>query len=268
MSTLLQISDTHFGTERPHVVQALLELNAKCRPDVVVLSGDITQRARRTQFAAARRFMTQLQAPHSIVLPGNHDIPLCNLFARVFTPYANFNREFGGDLNPVLDTPALLVIGVNTTRAARHTDGEVSAAQIERVAQRLQRASQQQLRIVVTHQPVLVIRDSDIKNLLHGHAAAIQAWSGAGADIVMGGHIHLPYVRPLADRFADLPRRLWAVQAGTAISCRVRSSTPNSVNVVRHELAPTNVCSVEKWDFDSATGKFIKAETHRLELDR
>ncbi len=185
MSTLLQISDTHFGTERPHVLQALLELNAACRPDVVVLSGDITQRARRSQFAAARRFMVRLQAPRSIVVPGNHDIPLFNVFARAFRPYANFNRAFGDDLEPLLDTPALLVIGVNTTRAARHTDGEVSAVQIERVAQRLQRASQQQLRIVVTHQPVLVIRDSDIANLLHGHAAAVKAWSGAGADILL-----------------------------------------------------------------------------------
>jgi predicted phosphodiesterase len=162
----------------------------------------------------------------------------------------------------------MLVIGVNTTRPARHTDGEISSAQVKRVAQRLRGASRQQLRIVVTHQPVLVIRDSDLGNLLHGHEAAVREWASAGADIIMGGHIHLPYVRALAERFSNLPRRLWAVQAGTAVSSRVRSSAPNSVNVVRRESLESDVCSVEKWDFSSEQEKFVHAETHRLELDR
>ena len=128
-------------------------------------------------------------------------------------------------------TPDLLVVCVNTTRAWRHKHGEVSSLQIERVARRLANAEAAQLRIVVVHQPVAVTRAEDVQNLLRGHEAALRRWAAAGADIVMGGHIHLPYVMPLH----DLARPLWAVQAGTAVSHRVRHGTPNSVNLIRWE---------------------------------
>ena len=268
MNTVLQISDTHFGTEQAPVMQALLELNRSLEPDVVVLSGDITQRARRSQFAAARRFVDQLKAPKLVTIPGNHDIPLFNLFARAFQPYVNYSREFGTDLEPELETQGLLIIGVNTTRPARHTDGEVSDEQAARVSARLAQASASQLRIVVTHQPVHVIRESDVTNLLHGHEKAVRAWSAAGADIIMGGHIHLPYVRSLADRFAGLSRRVWSVQAGTAVSYRVRDNQPNSVNVLRYPLGRSPVCRAERWDFDIRSGGFIPGETHELALER
>lgn len=268
MSVLLQISDTHFGTEQLPVLRALLALNRALQPAVIVVSGDITQRARRSQFAAARRFIDELQAPHLLMIPGNHDISLFNPLARLLYPYANYRRALGNELEPQIDMQRLLAIGLNTTRPSRHTDGEVSPAQIERVTTRLQRATREQLRIVVVHQPVHVIRDSDITNLLHGHEAAVRSWSQAGADIVMGGHIHLPYVRPLSDRFAALPRRLWAVQAGTAVSHRIRGNVPNSVNVVRHAPNAIEHCEVERWDFDAIGGSFRLKEQHLLELDR
>ena len=147
MTLLLQISDPHFGTERPGVVEALLQLAAREQPELVVLSGDITQRARRSQFTAARAFIDRLGAIPALVIPGNHDIPLFNLFARVLHPYANHRRVFGADLEPVFESRELLVIGLNTTRRARHTDGEVPAEQIERAARRLERATPLQLRV-------------------------------------------------------------------------------------------------------------------------
>jgi 3',5'-cyclic AMP phosphodiesterase CpdA len=269
VTTLLQISDTHFGTEQEPVVRALLELNREQQPDAVVLSGDITQRARRSQFAAARRFVDELAARGLVVIPGNHDIPLFNVFARVLHPYANYSRQFGTNLEPELETPSLLIVGVNTTRPARHTDGEISEQQIARVAARLARASNEQLRIVVTHQPVHIIRDSDRSNLLHGHRTAVHSWSGAGADIMMGGHIHLPYVRPLSERFTDLPRRVWSVQAGTAVSYRIRERQPNSVNVLRWPVATQRrTCTVERWDFDAGSATFRRGEVTTLDPER
>ena len=268
MNAVLQISDTHFGTERPHVVRALLELNRMMAPEVVVLSGDITQRARRSQFAAARQFVDRLEAANVVIVPGNHDIPLFNLFARAFHPYANYTRAFGSDLEPAFESESLLILGVNTTRASRHKDGEIADEQVARVSARLARASKRQLRIVVTHQPVHVIRDHDISNLLHGHEKAVRSWSAAGADIIMGGHIHLPYVRRLTDRFTDLSRRIWSVQAGTAVSHRVRSSHPNSVNVVHYPTDRAGGCRVERWDFDAASATFKIGEVHELELQR
>jgi 3',5'-cyclic AMP phosphodiesterase CpdA len=269
MSLLLQLSDTHFGTERLAVVEAVLQVVHEQGPDVVVLSGDITQRARRAQFRAARAFVDRLAVPATLVLPGNHDIPLFNLVARMFYPYANHQREFGRALEPVFASPDFLVIGVNTTRPSRHIDGEVSADQIRGVARRLRRATCEQLRIVVTHQPVHVTRPEEEENLLHGHREAVQEWAAAGVDLLMGGHIHLPYVRHLTERFNDLARSVWVVQAGTAVSTRVRHDAPNSLNLIRYTAADRPPrCVVERWDHRAAVHRFEPVECTEIRLAR
>lgn len=266
MSLLMQVSDTHFGTERDEVVDALVSFARASKPDVMVLSGDITQRARRAQFAAARAFCDRLGIAVQLVVPGNHDVPLFDVATRVLSPYRHYREFFGADLEPVLDTPDLLVLGVNCTRAWRHKHGEISRAQIGRIAERLGRASETQLKIVVTHQPVDVPTGSDENNLVRGHADAVHAWVAAGADILMGGHIHLPFVRPLSQRFPELKRSAWCVQAGTAVSERVRANRPNSVNLVRHE-AGSGKAVVERWDYATASG-FHCGERIELMLER
>jgi 3',5'-cyclic AMP phosphodiesterase CpdA len=265
MRTLLQISDPHFGTEQPPVLRALQALSRSIKPELVIVSGDITQRARRSQFAAARGFVEQLHAAHVVAIPGNHDIPLFNLFARIFHPYANYSREFGHHLEPSFEDEDALIVCLNTTRPSRHKDGEVSEDQIQRVSKRLRSASSRQLRVVVTHQPVHVIDDHDIPNLLHNRDAAVRAWSAAGVDLILGGHIHLPHVRPLSDRYTNLPRSGWTIQAGTAVSHRVRNNVPNSVNVIRPSFP---VCLVERWDFSADDAAFVLKSSHSLELAR
>ena len=249
MSVLLHISDTHFGTERPEVAEALVRMAVALGPDLVVLSGDITQRARRSQFADARRFVDRLPAP-TFALPGNHDIPLFNLWARAFHPYRNYSREFGTDLDPTFDLADMVMIGVKTTRRYRHKDGEVSGAQIASVVSRLHRAGPDRLRIVVTHQPAFVLRAEEQPNVLQGAASAIAAWAAAGADLILGGHIHLPFAAPLRRGYPDLPREVWIAQAGTAVSKRVRQDAPNSVNVIRYDrAAPQTHYTIERWDY-------------------
>ena len=267
MSIVLHLSDTHFGTENSVVSTALLNLAQEVQPDVAILSGDVTQRARRGQFAAARHFLNALAAPVKLVIPGNHDIPLFNLAARLFNPYGNYRRELGQELEPQFSNKDVLVIGVNTTRPRRHKDGEVSAQQIERVSQQLQRAQAHQLRIVAVHQPVFVERESDRENLLHGHVEAVKAWAEAGADLILSGHIHLAYVRNLNKQVYNLPRHVWTVSAGTAISKRVREGQPNSVNLIHYD--PVNlphVCKVDQMDFDATTSRFVIAKTTLMEL--
>ena len=176
--------------------------------------------------------------------------------ARFATHDAPYSAAFGSDLEPIFASDDLMVVCVNTTRAQRHKDGEVSALQIDRVAQTLALAKPAQLRIVLVHQPVAVTRAEDEPNLLRGHAPALQRWSAAGADLVMGGHIHLPYVQALH----GLARPVWAVQAGTAVSSRVRQGMPNSVNLLRWDTgAPPGCCAVEQWDFSAADQAFARA---------
>ena len=264
MSVLLQISDTHFGTEQPPVVEALAAFTAWQRPDLVVLSGDITQRARRAQFHAARVFVERLASP-VLAIPGNHDVPLFDVLARFSRPYGHYREAFGDELEPVHESPDLLVQGLNTTRWWRQTNGEISAAQIERVAARLARAAPGQLRVVVVHHPVSVPQAADVHNLVRRHAAAVHRWAAAGADLVMGGHIHLPCVTPLS----GLARRLWSVQAGTAVSHRVRSGQPNSVNLLRWGRdAPPGRCVVEQWDCPALGPAFVRARVSEFEPQR
>ena len=262
MTVLLQISDPHFGTEQAPVVEALAALARQQQPDLLVLSGDITQRARAAEFRAARAYMERLGGP-LLAIPGNHDIPLFDLWARWKHPYAQHCLAFGSDLEPVFRSPDLLVVGVNTTRAYRHENGEVSSAQIDRVATLLAGATAAQLRVVVVHQPIAVQRAEDVKNLLHGHADAQQAWARAGADLVLGGHIHLPFVLPLP----GLARPVWAVQAGTAVSSRVRAGAPNSVNLLRWQ-ADQRRCDVEQWDFAADAAAFACAQVTSLQVHR
>lgn len=267
MSTrpLLHWSDPHFGTERPSVMAALLRLVKAEAPEVAVLSGDITQRARPGQFRAASAFVRQLALP-TIAIPGNHDISLFNPVQRLFYPYADYCHEFGPELEPAYESPGFFIIAVNTTRRLRHTDGAVSHRQVEAVCQRLRQARAEQLRIVVTHQPVSVIRPEDEPDRLHGAEAAIRRWADAGADLVLGGHIHLPFVQNLGDRFAGLSRPLWAVQAGTALSTRIRHEADNSVNLIRPMPDAPRRCVVERWDFDEMAGGFRRVASFALAL--
>ncbi|WP_428310370.1 metallophosphoesterase family protein [Hydrocarboniphaga sp.] len=268
MSTLrfLHLSDTHFGTEQAAVANALLALNAAQKPLMAILSGDITQRARRAEFAAAAAFLDCLEIP-VMALPGNHDIPLFNVAGRLLRPYGNYHRALQTPLMPEFETEQLLALGVNTTRWYRHKDGEVSDEQIEQIATRLRSARPGQLRIVVTHQPVHVIEQRDEHNRLHNHEAAIRAWAAAGADLVLGGHIHLPYVRDLRESYPDLSRKLWCVQAGTAVSRRVRFEASNSVNIVDYDTS-RHACQLRRWDFSSTRGAFELYGEVAMRLDR
>ena len=262
MTTLLQISDPHFGTEQAPVVRALERLAAALPPDLVVLSGDITQRARRAQFEAARRFVDRLAPRALLAIPGNHDIPLLDIAARLAAPYGRYSRAFGTARGGEHETDELLVMALNTTRPWRHKHGELSRAQIEHVSARLRRATPAQLRVVVLHHPIWALRASDERNLVHGHREATAAWSAAGVDLVLGGHIHLPYLHALPAAPGRCPA--WAVQAGTAVSARVRDGVPNSVNLLRcgGGVLPRR-CTVERWDFVAAAGRFACiSETH------
>ncbi len=257
MTLLLQVSDPHFGTERPAVVEALVRLAQRIRPDVLLLSGDITQRATAVQFAAARAFVQRLQVPRCLAVPGNHDIPLWHLPLRLSRPYARYRAAFGDELEPSAETEDLLLLGVNTTRWWRHEDGQLSTAQIQRVAARLMAARPEQRRVVMVHQPLRVTRPEDEGNVLHGHAAALKRWGEAGVDLVLGGHIHLPFVLPL-------PHGGWAVQAGTAVSTRVRAEAGNSVNLIRVDLQSSERAVVERWDHEPQQDAFVQRDEHRL----
>lgn len=265
MTSLLHISDTHFGTEQPPVMQAF-ETHVKAHgADLVLFSGDITQRARRGQFALAQAFIKRIKdygVPQVLSIPGNHDIPMYNLLARIFSPYGNYHRYIDSNLAPIFENDDALIIGLNTTHPARRKAGKVTSRQVEEVAERLQKCDPQKLRIVVAHQPFGSIVASDRRNLQIGARAALERWASSGLDLVMGGHIHLPYVLALSTQYAGLSKEIWGVQAGTTLSSRIRGNAPNSFNRIYLDKRTRQV-TIERWEYSDSCAAFERsAEFH------
>jgi 3',5'-cyclic AMP phosphodiesterase CpdA len=263
VTTILHVSDLHFGTEVPQAVEALVRLARAAPPDVLIVSGDITQRARRTQFEAAARFVERLAAAQVLVIAGNHDVPLFNLPQRLLAPWRGHARAFGDELEPRLALPDVRIAGVHTARAWRHVVGHVTTAQAARSAAWLAEGPADALRIVVTHHPLAVPDAQDEAQRLRGAEAALPHWLQAGVRLALGGHIHRPYFMPLQGEPAEARQRLWVAQAGTAVSHRLRAPWPHSVNLLRRS-APSR-WRLERWNLDPGRSDFALHEALALD---
>ena len=265
---LLQVSDPHFGCEDPPAVQALLELAGALRPDVAILTGDLTQRATADQFRRVHAFARALRAGRVLAQPGNHDLPLFARWERLAPrPFARYERRFSDPREGVLSRPALHLVTVDSVRRWGHSAGAVRPSQVDVAGQRLRSGHDGQLRVVALHHPLAVRRPDDRPQQLDDAERIARHWSSAGADLVLGGHIHDPFVMPMHERFGGLPRRLWVVQAGTAVSRRVRHGIPPSVNSFGFDPAHARA-EVRRWDYDGVARRFDLVATTELALSR
>lgn len=246
------ISDPHFGTDEAPVLAALRADLLEQAPELAVLTGDITQRARAGQFAAARAFFDSLAPLPVLAVPGNHDLPLFDLLTRFTRPYRLYRRHIGTDLSPTWENGSAVVLGVNSTRPTRHKHGVLDEELVAAVAARL-RAQPQPFRIVAVHHPLAVADPNDAHDLARGAEDALAAWSAAGADLVLTGHIHL------SGCFSTGParRRLIALQAGTAVSARRRGGRPNAYHLVRLLAGAPRRMQVDERHFDTGLAAFV-----------
>lgn len=249
---IAHISDTHFGTEDAPVCAALRKDLVRAAPDLIVLTGDITQRARRAQFCAARTFLDSLGSMPVLALPGNHDLPLFDLFTRFTHAYRHYQRHICATLAPVWLGADVAVVGVNSTSVLRHKNGVLPADLVQEVARRLA-ALAQPFKVVALHHPLAVIEASDQHNRARAAEEALSAWIEAGADLFLGGHIHLPYCIAAGPG----PRQAIVLQAGTAVSTRRRGGQPNSFNMVCFETNGGRRMVIEQWDYTAQSGSFV-----------
>jgi 3',5'-cyclic AMP phosphodiesterase CpdA len=237
MRTIVHLSDLHTGRVDPDVVTALASSIRSVKPDLVVFSGDLTQRATATQFREARAFLDAVEPP-TLVIPGNHDVPLWNVAKRFFAPLERYKRFITADLAPVFEDDEMIVVGVNTARSFAWGEGRINRPQVEAILARLRSASPDATRIVVTHHPFDLPPGVHQKRLLGRATMAMAQLATAGADLFLSGHLHLSHVSHSAERYRIAGHSALIVQAGT-VSLRGRGEEP-SFNILRlqgHRLA-------------------------------
>ena len=232
MKTLAHISDLHFGRVDPAARDALRRALAALDPDLVVVSGDLTQRARASQFREARAFLETLPKPQ-LVVPGNHDVPLYNVVKRFLAPLRDYRNIIARDLEPFFIDDEVAVVGVNTARSLTFKGGRINEDQAERVRERLCGLPEGITKIVVTHHPFDVPEgEGEIGHIVGRARMALERLAGCGADLLLAGHLHEANVSHTSRRYRIAGVSALIVQAGTAISRRTRESR-NSFNVVR-----------------------------------
>jgi 3',5'-cyclic AMP phosphodiesterase CpdA len=250
--TIVHLSDLHMGRLHPDVLAPLAETVRRVTPNLVVVSGDFTQRARRTEFRQARAFLDSLALP-TLSIPGNHDVPFWNVAARFVTPLARYKRYITSDLEPVYEDDEMIVAGVNTARSLAVGEGRISQAQVERLLARFGSAPRERTRIVVTHHPFDLPPGVRDRRLLGRAPMAMARLATAGADLFLSGHLHVSHVSHSAERYRIAGHSALIVQAGT-VSMRGRGEDP-SFNVLR---LSREKLSIDKFVWQPADQRFVE----------
>ncbi len=259
MRTIAHLSDLHFGRVDLATLLPLARFVNRAKPDLVAISGDLTQRARRSEFEQARAFLDSLPAPH-IVVPGNHDIPLYNVYARFASPLVRFRRYIAEDFEPVYYDGELAVIGVNTARSLTIQGGRVNATQVVRLREWLCEFGAGVTKIVVTHHPFELAPGQSERLLLGKARSLMRRVADCGADLFLSGHLHLGFVGLSAVRYRIPGLSALIVQAGSATSSRLRGEA-NSFNILRIDHPEIEI---ERIAWDAPAGQFRLSRTVRF----
>ncbi len=250
MRRLIHLSDLHYGRVNPDLEAPLLQRLHELSPDLVVISGDLTQRALSDQFKAARAFMDRIPAP-VLTIPGNHDTPLYNVCERLLRPFSRYKRHISRDLEPVFSDAEMTVVGVNTVNPFAWQRGKLGRSARARASRALGEDTGK-MRIVALHHPPEQDPETD-KKLMKGARKALIELSNCGADVVLSGHLHQAATAP----FRAAPDLLF-VQAGTGLSTRLRGTQDNTFNQLDIE---GEALSVVTWSVEA--GGFRSDQTSR-----
>jgi 3',5'-cyclic AMP phosphodiesterase CpdA len=243
MARLVQLSDLHFGAHDERLVEAVERSVDSLDPDLVVISGDFTQRARTEQFAEACRFLERLRdAGHEVLgVPGNHDVPLYDVLRRFLSPLSRYRRFIDDSLCPFVELPGVAVLGINTARSLTFKDGRINQDQVEFIRETFARTSNAVFRVLVTHHPLFALKvGEEVTRAIGRQELALDAVQDAGVDLLLAGHNHQAETHWASDLVTRAGGAL-VVQAGTATSTRVREQDQsfNTIDVGERSVTIT-----------------------------
>ena len=271
MPRLIHLSDLHFGAHDPVLVEAVERRLDEEAPDLVVVSGDFTQRARTEQFEQAGAFLRRVRdAGHEVLaVPGNHDVPLYDVVRRFLSPLTRYKRYIDDSLCPFIEIDGAAVLGINTARSLTFKNGHVSEEQMELIRDTFSKTSINQPRILVTHHPLFALPVGDgpkLGELMDDHQLALDAIADAGVDLLLAGHNHRASANDAGSLVKGAGKAL-VIQAGTATSTRTRDEL-QSFN--RIEMDGTGVrITIQRWDgagFVSGDSQFFERHDEQWEF--
>lgn len=261
MRQILHLSDVHFGW--PHlepVSEGVHELARRRRPDLVVISGDLTQRAKPEQFRQARAFVDRFEAP-TLAVPGNHDVPMYRFWERLFVPFGAYGKHFAANLEPTFEDDELRVIGVNTAFNWTVKDGRVTRAGIDRLERELAGAPPERAKIVVAHHPMVPPPRFDTQRVLGNAHAVIELLVKHGVELVLSGHLHQAWIGDTEAYYPSRRRPVLLVHSGTSTSSRGRGCERdrNTCNWIR--ISDVEI-EISRLGWESAVAGFSVMSRH------
>jgi 3',5'-cyclic AMP phosphodiesterase CpdA len=249
---IAHLSDVHFGANDPKIVAATEAWLQQAQPDLVIISGDFTQRARIAQFREASAWLNRLRAAgHAILaVPGNHDVPLYDVFRRFAAPLHRYKRYISNDLSPWFENEQVAVLGINTARSLTIKDGRINRAQMAMIEERFASVSLEKTRILVTHHPLFAMpigEGTELTEAVGRHERAIDAVCRAGIHVALAGHFHRTYAEA-ARKMVERAGGALVIQAGTATSHRLRNDELQSFNWLHAHRNNDIELQVIAWD--------------------
>lgn len=251
MARITHLSDLHFGAHDARLVEAVEARVEEAKPDLIVISGDFTQRARVSQYEQACEFVERLEAGglQILAVPGNHDVPLYDIARRFLRPLDRYKKFIDDDLCPYWENETLAVLGINTARSFTIKDGSISYEQMHRIREAFRRVPEEKMRILVTHHPLFAMPLGDegaLTKVANRSTDAIAAAAEAGVDMMLAGHFHRTYVSS-AREMVENTGPVLVIQAGTATSTRLRGGEQQSFNWIEVEPAQVRL-QVYGWE--------------------
>jgi len=238
MLTILHGSDLHFGKPfDSHVAEVFRETILRLSPDLLVLSGDFTQRAKIREFREAQEFLKSLPDLPLVVTPGNHDVPLYRVWERMFAPLRNYREFISTELDTVTSVSGATVVSLNSTAPLRGiVNGRLEDRQLLFAAQAFNDVPEEDLRVVVLHHHLAPAPDYESDQVLPGFQTCLSAFGKMNVDLILGGHLHRAYIANSLDSYPQENGKpgMIIAHSGTTTSRRgrARERNKNSFNLI------------------------------------